>query len=102
MAHDEKGIIQHMDKGYRKEQIAFLDGNTEQFVDELFGGTDVLTGEYVNIKFKNILRIEVAEVVDRQDGSFEYIFRVRDGQADVMSSLLLVTGKKMGFVGARG
>ncbi len=101
-SHDRKAVIKMMDKGYRKEQIAFLEGNKVQFVDELFGGADQLTNAFINIKFDDIQKIEVAEVQDRSGGDFEYVFRIRDGQHDILRSLLLVTGKKFGFVGAMG
>lgn len=101
-AHDQKGVIKMMEKVYRTAQLTFLDGNTEQFLNELFGGTDILSEEYVTIKFEDILRIEVAEVVDLGDGSYDYIFRVRDGKRDILSNLKLVGKKKLGFVGAVG
>jgi len=100
--HNRKKVIKMMDKKYRKEQIAFLKGNTEQFVNELFSGEDLLTGDYINIKFANILKIEVAEVIALKEGGFTYIFRIRDGEHDILSSLFLVATGKFGFVGAVG
>jgi hypothetical protein len=100
--HDSKAVIQHLDKAYRKAQIKFLNGNTTQFLDELLNGTDIGTGEWVNIRFADITRIEVAEVVEMEDGNYEYIFRVRTGTADILSGLLLHVGKKFGFEGSRG
>lgn len=91
-----------MDKAYRTAQLTLLDGNTEQFVNELFGGIDLFTEEFVGIQFENILRIEIAEIIDLENGSFEYIFRLRDGKVDFLSSLKLVGTKKLGFVGAVG
>ena len=91
-----------MDKTYRKEQMAFLGGNEEQFVNELFGGTDILTDNWINIQFKNILKIEVAEVIALDDGSFTYVFRVRDSEHDLLTTLLLLKNKKMGLEGAWG
>lgn len=102
MQHNDKGVLKHMDKAYRKEQIKFLNGNTTQFLNELLSGTSVLTGEWTNISFENILKIEVAEVIALEDGNFEYIFRIRTESVDLMQGLLLHTGKKFGFEGARG
>ena len=93
-----------LDKTYRKEQLKFLGGNKEQFVNELFGGVDQLADEYtyINTKFNDIQKIEVAEVVPLKEGGFNYIFRIRDGEHDILKSLLLVVKPKYGFVGSSG
>jgi hypothetical protein len=101
-SHNGKKTIKMMDKKYRKDQLAFLKGNTEQFLNELFSGEDLLSGEYVSIEFANILKIEVAEVIALKEGGFTYIFRIRDGQHDILSSLFLVATGKLGLVGASG
>lgn len=102
-SHDQKATLKHTEKSYRKEQLKFLGGRKEQFVNELFGGTDLFTEEYVNTRFANITKIEVAEIIDQGDGNFEYIFRIRDGKHDFLSSLFLRKNKnKFGFIGAVG
>ena len=101
--HDSKAILKHLDKGYRKEQLKFLEGRTEQFINELFGGNDMDTDDYVNMKYKDITKIEIAEVIPLKEGGFTYIFRIRDGKHDILSSLYLSQkGKKFGFIGAVG
>ena len=100
--HQDQAIINQMEKSYRKEQLKFLGGNTAQFLNELLSGTDINSGEWTNIQFDDILRIEVAEVVEQADGNFEYIFRIRTESADLLCSLLLHVGKRFGFEGARG
>jgi len=101
--HDQKATIKCTDKSYRKEQLKFLGGRKEQFINELFGGIDMLTDEYVNTRFANILKVEVAEIIPQSDESFEYIFRIRDGEHDFLTSLLLrKTKNKFGFIGAMG
>lgn len=100
--HNSKSILKHLEKNYKKEQLEFLGGRTEQFINELFGGVDISSDDYINIKYKNIIRIEIAEVIEEQDG-YTYVFRIRDGKHDVLSSLFLVKkGKKYGFIGAVG
>ena len=102
-AHDLKETLKCTDQAYRKEQLKFLEGRKEQFVNELFGGVDIFTGEYVNTRFVNILKIEVAEIIDHGDGYFEYIFRIRDGEHDLLKSLILrKTKNKFGFIGSMG
>lgn len=103
--HDQKSVIKLMDKKYRKEQIAFLKGNKEQFVNELFGGSDVNNSDiYVQLKLNEITKIEVAEVIELKGGEgYTYIFRIRGKEKDVYISLgLKKTGKKYGFIGSVG
>ena len=96
-------VLKMTDKAYRKEQVKFLGGRKEQFINELFGGVDILTEEYINIEFANILKIEIAEVIPLENGDAEYIFRIRDGKHDVLRSLLLKkTKNKYGFIGSMG
>src|SRR6056300_1059809 len=58
-----KQILKGLDKSYRKEQLAFLEGNKQQLIDELFGGTEIDNSDvYVNMKINEIEKIEVAEV----------------------------------------
>ncbi len=103
--HDQKKVIKMLDKEYRKEQLAFLNGNKKQLVDELFGGEDMKDPSvYANIKLENVLKIEIAEVIPlKGNNKYNYIFRVRDGQFDILTTLILKKkGKKFGFVGAFG
>lgn len=102
-AHQLKATLKCTDKIYRKEQLRFLEGRKEQFVNELFGGMDLNTNSYVNTRFNDILKIEVAEIIPQEDGSFEYIFRIRDEKHDLLKSLLLrKTKNRFGFIGSMG
>ena len=103
--HSVKKVIKLMNKTYKKEQLAFLKGNKDQFVSELFGGTDFTSNseDYINIVFSEITKIEVAEVIALKKGGYTYIFRIRDGNHDILSSLRLVKeGRKYGFIGSVG
>ncbi len=103
VAHKQSKVIRMTDKGYRKEQIKFLDGNKEQFVNELFGGVDIHTEEYINVKFSEIENIEIQDVFDRGDGDWEYVFHVKTGEYLIKLPLLLrKTGRKYGFIGSKG
>ena len=43
------------------------------------------------------------EIIEQEDGYFEYIFRIRDGEHDLPKSLLLRKIKnKFGFIGSMG
>ena len=104
-SHNQKKVIKMMDKEYRKEQLANLKGNKKQFVDELFGGEDMKDPSiYANIKLENVIKIEIAEVIPLKSGNkYNYIFRVRDSQFDILTTLILKKrGKKFGFIGSFG
>jgi len=103
VSHNQKKVIKCMDKAYRKEQIAFLDGNKEQFVNELFGGSDISSGKWVNLKLNEIDNIEIQDVFERGENEWEYVFHAKSGETIIEVSLTLrKTGKKFGFVGAVG
>lgn len=98
-SHNEKKVYRYLDKAYRKEQKAFL-GSKQQLLDELFSGED--DGVFVTIPTREIIRIEIAEIVDDELGA-TYIFRVRDTEHDILASLYLKKGTNyFGFEGARG
>ena len=100
---NEKGIFKSLDKKYRKEQLRFLKGNKTQLLNELLAGSDIRTDEFVSFQIKNIIRMEVAEILELNNGDFEYIFRVRAPDKDALCSLLLRSIKgKFGFIGAVG
>lgn len=101
--HNYKKVYKHLDKSYRKEQKRFLGGNKEQLIDELFSGNGIVSEEFAVISVSEVLKIEVAEVMPNDDGSYEYVFRVRDANHDIMAYLHLnKKGKRFGFVGAVG
>jgi hypothetical protein len=100
-----KQILKGLDKSYRKEQLAFLEGNKQQLIDELFGGTEIDNSDvYVNMKINEIEKIEVAEVIQLKGGEgYTYIFRIRGAGHDIYASLRLKKkGHKYGFIGAVG
>ena len=101
--HKQSKVIKLMDKNYSKEQIKFLGGNKEQFVNELFSGNDIESGEYINLKLVDIENIEIDEIHVLEGGDRKYIFNVKSGELLVRCSLVLhKTGKKYGFIGAVG
>jgi len=101
--HNYKGVYRHLDKTYRKEQKKFLKGNKNQLLDELFAGTGIDDPNFTVIPIAEILRIEIAEVMELDNGNFTYIFRVQDTEHDILAPLELVKkGKRYGFVGAVG
>ena len=103
VSHKQGKVIKLMDKAYRKEQIKFLDGNKEQFVNELFGGVDINSKKYVNLKLTEIENIEIQDVFDRGTDEWEYVFHVKAGDRMVKRSLMLrKSGKKYGFIGSQG
>lgn len=105
MAHDQAAVIKLTDKGYRKAQIKFLDGDKTQFVDELLGGVDIFTDEYINVKLADIHEVNVIEVSEDGAGNGEWVcvFQIRAGPHTISRSLLLrKDGTKFGFIGSQG
>jgi hypothetical protein len=103
--HNAKKVMKMMDKKYKKEQLANLNGNKEQFVNELFGGEDISDPSiYVNVKLDEVTKIEIAEVIKlKGDTKYNYIFRIRTADHDIFSSLILrQRGRKFGFIGSFG
>lgn len=103
IAHDESKVLKMTDKSYRKEQLAFLDGNKTQFVNELFGGVELNTNDYVNVVFTEIDSFEIQDTFDRGENEWEYVFHIWVGDQVIVRSLMLrKTGKKYGFIGSQG
>ncbi|MFT6922275.1 MAG: hypothetical protein ACJA1C_001277 [Crocinitomicaceae bacterium] len=103
--HSEKKTMKYLDKTYRKAQLAFLEGNKDQLVNELFGGQDLSDKDkYLNFKISEITQIEIIEVISLKGTSdCTYIFKLKRGDQEILASLLLkVNGKKFGFEGAMG
>ncbi|MFK7787393.1 MAG: hypothetical protein AB8B56_19875 [Crocinitomicaceae bacterium] len=101
--HKQSKVIKLMDKDYRKEQLDFLNGNKEQFVDELFSGVDQESSKFINSELKNIEAMEIQDVKEAGKDKWEYTFLVEAGPYKMEISLLLKKNKKKyGFVGASG
>lgn len=102
-SHKSSKVIKCFDKTYRKEQIKFLSGNKEQFVNELFAGTDANTEKYYNLKLEDIDGIEVFTISEQENGDRKYTFHISSGDLLIEQSLILrKTGNKYGFIGAVG
>lgn len=102
--HKRRKVIKMLDKTYRNEQIAFLEGNKDQFLNELFGGEDISTGKsvFANIEFDKIKKIEIVRCTLLEDEKYQYYFHLIDDRHDVHAPLLLNTKGKFGFIGSVG
>jgi hypothetical protein len=105
--HKSRKVIKMMNKAYRKDQIQFLDGNKEQFVNELFSGYK--NDQFYNTKFDHIYECLFSEIVENNDGTATCYFilteQVNNNERaeEIYIDLLLVFEKgKWGFVGASG
>lgn len=66
--HDRKSIMMLLDSGYVAEQHdGMLEGRTEQFLDELFGGNSIDDGKYYNQKFKDIIAVNFLQIEEKND-----------------------------------
>lgn len=103
--HDEKTIFNQLDKSYKSEQLAFLNGNKKQLLDELFNGEDLAKPDkYLNFKISEITKFEIAEVIAlKGNEGYTYIFKAQRGDQEIFCSLRFsAKGKKFGFIGGRG
>lgn len=94
MNHKQGKVIKMMDKDYRKDQLEFLEGNKEQFVDELFSGIDQESEKFVNSELKNIDAMEIKAVKEAGAGEWEYTILVDAGRYRVEIVLFLKKTKK--------
>lgn len=100
--HKKNGVFKVLDKSYKNEQLKFLKGNKEQFLNELFSGEDIVTKDYQTPKFDEIVSIEVSSIIALKEGGYTYIFKVSTKNYTIYSTLLLTEEKKAGFVGSVG
>lgn len=102
-AHKESRVIKCLDKKYRTDQLEFLGGNKTQFVNELFSGNEIQTGEFVNLKLEEIDAIEIVEMEALEYMAWIYVFHIKAGDHTIELWLELKKhGRKYGFVGAVG
>ena len=93
--HDQKKVMKYLDKKYRKEQINFLGGNKEQFINELFAGANE-AGTFMTPDFNSIIsfsQIDVKEI-SGEIPTYEVGFEVDIPDYILYSTLILVRKKK--------
>ncbi len=93
--HDEKKIMKHLDKKYRKDQIKFLEGNKGQFMNELFAGTNEV-GTFITPEFQTIIsfyQIDVKEI-SGDNPMYEVAFEAEIPDYILYCTLILVRRKK--------
>lgn len=93
--HDQKKVMKHLDKKYRKEQVKFLGGNKEQFINELFAGANE-AGTFMTPDFNSIIsfsQIDVKEI-SGEIPTYEVGFEVDIPDYILYSTLILVRKKK--------
>lgn len=103
-SHNQNGVFKLLDKKYRKEQLKFLGGNKEQLVNELFGGSELNSDVYINVKLAEIESIEINSAIVLKGGEgTTWMFTLKTKEKEVICTILMVkSGKKFGFVGAMG
>lgn len=100
--HSQNGVFNTLDKSYRKEQMTFLENRKEQFINELYSGTDV-QDQWHNCRLSDVLQIELIEWFEEEGGNYTIIFNIRCHEKSFIASYLLKKrGKKYGIVGAVG
>lgn len=100
--HDQKAILKHIDKSYKKEQLKLLKGNKSQFINELFSGINEME-EYKTPELSDIMNVELIDMKAIDDTNYNCAFEVETGDNVLYVELVLsLNKKKLGFVGAVG
>lgn len=102
--HDDKSVMKLLDKKYRKQQLKFLKGNKDQFLNELFSGENE-AGDYLNPDFRTINTITLVDVKEIEGDlpTYEVGFEVDIPDYTLYSTLILVKMKnKYVLIGAVG
>lgn len=103
-SHDSKSVMKHLDKKYRKQQVRFLKGNKEQFINELFAGKNE-AGSFMTPDFESIYSISLVDVkeIEGEIPTYEVGFEVDIPDYMLYSTLILVRKKKKyALIGAVG
>lgn len=94
-SHDSKSVLKHVDKKYLKGQIKFLNGNKEQFLNELLAGQNEV-GKFMTPDFEAIIDILLVDMqeIEGEIPTYEVGFEVDIPDYILYSTLLLVKKKK--------
>jgi len=108
LSHDAQGFMQLLDANYVREQHDhFLNGRTEQFLNELFCGNEVDKEGYQCLNFNEINHIQQLKIVKNGQDSFRAYYRVSDKEHTVEVDWYIhifnaEEGQKIGLIGAVG
>lgn len=102
--HDKNGVLKLLEPGYVKRQHnSFLNGNTQQFLDELLCGESSDEGKYTCPGFDNISNIKLIKVEPYLDFYFAW-FEIKANEKTYTSRLPFVSedGNPFRLAGAEG
>lgn len=107
LSHDSREIMLFMENGYVKEQHdQFLEGRTEQFLNEFFCGTNQRSNKFECTGYKKIDVIERVSIVKKENW-YDYTFKIKVGNEWILV-VQTIAGKPSkyskiyGLVGASG
>lgn len=82
LSHNPQSIIQYMDKDYKKEQHdEFLKGNTTQFLNEFFSGTELNSKNFITSDYTKISKLTRTELQVFKDYYLVTYIIVCDGKS---------------------
>jgi uncharacterized FlgJ-related protein len=107
LIHDANQIMLFMENGYVKEQHdQFLEGRTEQFLNEFYCGNNVSSNAFECAKYQKIYAVENVSVVKKENW-YDYTFKVKVGTQWILVKQTITEkpsgySNKYGLVGASG
>lgn len=107
LSRDANQIMLFMENGYVKEQHdQFLEGRTDQFLNEFFCGNNVSSNAFECAKYQKIDAVENVSVVKKENW-YDYTFKIKVGAQWILVKQTIVErpskySKEYGLVGTSG
>jgi len=98
ISHDSKELLKLIDRNYLDEQCyGFLNGNTEQFINELFCGNLTNEDKFQCLAFSQIDKLELVKQ-ERQDDYYTVVYKVSANGAEINADWVIVVNTVKGKI----
>ena len=107
ISHDSKELLKLIDRNYLDEQCyGFLNGNTEQFINELFCGNLTNEDKFQCLAFSQIDKLELVKQ-ERQDDYYTVVYKVAANGVEINADWIIIVNTVKGKIicgleGSRG
>ncbi len=100
-------LIEFIDTDYKMEQLGNLNGNMEQFINELFYGTQIPGGKFTNILLSEIDEIKLIEMQKVGSDLYRATYEIKSAEIKIKVKWDIRNAKNnpisgFGFIGAYG